>query len=128
VKFGYRKPSIKKRISARTSWKRALRSKYRAPKGYGWITNPKKAMYNRIYYRSTKKACYVATAVYGHEDAWQVEKLRQYRDNVLRKHVWGRTFIYTYYLISPKLVILFKHVKPVNLLTRKLLDSFIRKL
>jgi len=26
----------------------------KAPRGYGWITNPKKAAYNRIYNRTTK--------------------------------------------------------------------------
>ncbi|MDK4627554.1 hypothetical protein QG055_10190, partial [Kingella kingae] len=25
----------------------------KAPRGYGWITNPKKAAYNRIYHRVT---------------------------------------------------------------------------
>jgi hypothetical protein len=128
VKFGYRKPSIKKRIASRTSWKRALRSKYRAPKGYGWLTNPKKAAYNRVYYRTTKKACYIATTVYGDVDAWQVVKLREYRDNVLRKTWGGRAFINTYYLVSPYLVTLFKYIKPLNMATRKVLDKFIGRL
>jgi hypothetical protein len=128
VRFGYRKPSFKKRITSRTSWKRALRAKYRAPKGYGWLTNPKKAAYNRVYYRTTKKACYVATAVYGDVDAWQVVKLREYRDNVLRKTKRGRAFIYTYYLVSPHLVTLFKHIKPLNMATRKVLDKLIGRL
>lgn len=50
-----RKPSLKKRISARTSWKRAARHRLglKAPRGYGWITNPKKALYNRVYYRTS---------------------------------------------------------------------------
>lgn len=103
-------------------------NKYRAPRGYGWLTNPKKAAYNRVYNRTTKKACYIATAVYGHEDAWQVEKLRQYRDNALRKHVMGRVFITCYYLISPHLISLLNDVKPVRFLTRSLLDRFINKL
>jgi hypothetical protein len=25
----------------------------KAPRGYGWITNPKKAAYNRVYNRTT---------------------------------------------------------------------------
>lgn len=29
---------------------------FRVPKGYGWLTNPKKAAYNRMYYRR-KKGC-----------------------------------------------------------------------
>jgi len=56
MKVGLRVPSLKKRIAARTSWKRYARQNLglKAPKGYGWITNPKKALYNRVYYRTTK--------------------------------------------------------------------------
>ena len=56
VKVGIRTPSLKKRIAARTSWKRYARQStgLKAPKGYGWITNPKKALYNRVYYRTTR--------------------------------------------------------------------------
>lgn len=51
MKFHLRKPSIKKRIAARTSVKRALRHSLglKAPRGAGWFTNPKKAAYNRVY-------------------------------------------------------------------------------
>ena len=55
MKFGFRTPSLKKRIAARTSWKRIVRHSLgrKAPRGYGWLTNPKKAAYNRIYSRVT---------------------------------------------------------------------------
>ena len=55
MKFGFRKPSIKKRIAARTSWKRVVRHSLglKAPRGWGWLTNPKKAAYNRVYNRTT---------------------------------------------------------------------------
>lgn len=63
MKFGFRKPSIKKRVSARTSWKRAVRHRggLKAPRGWGWVTNPKKAGYNRVYNRTTK-GCLVLLA------------------------------------------------------------------
>jgi len=128
VKFGFRTPSLKKRISARTSVKRAIRSKIRVPKGYGILTNPKKAMYNKVYNRTTRKACYIATAVYGDQDAWQVEKFRQYRDNCLNNYFIGRIFICIYYLVSPSLVSLFKNVKIVNAFTRKLLDNLVERI
>ena len=35
----------------------------KAPRGYGWLTNPKKAAYNRVYNRTTVglgKGCMVA--------------------------------------------------------------------
>jgi hypothetical protein len=46
-----RKPSARKRIAARTSIKRQIvhRSGLKAPRGYGWIRNPKKAAYNKVY-------------------------------------------------------------------------------
>lgn len=56
MKFGIRTPSLKKRIAARTSVKRMIRHNLgvKAPKGLGWVTNPKKAAYNRVYSRTTK--------------------------------------------------------------------------
>lgn len=53
--FKIRKPSIKKSIAARTSGKRIVKNALglKAPKGGGWITNPKKAMYNRSYNKRT---------------------------------------------------------------------------
>ena len=56
VKIGFRVPSLTKRIAARTSVKRYVRQNLglKAPRGYGWLTNPKKAAYNRVYNRTTK--------------------------------------------------------------------------
>jgi len=53
--FRFRRPSLTKRIAARTSWKRAVRHRLglKAPRGWGWITNPRKALQNRIYRRTT---------------------------------------------------------------------------
>ena len=56
MRFGYRRPSLKKRIAARTSVKRMIRQNLglKVPRGWGWLTNPRKAAYNRIYNRTTK--------------------------------------------------------------------------
>lgn len=55
MKFGIRKPSLSKMIGARTSVKRIIRHNLglKAPRGWGWLTDPKKALYNRIYNRTT---------------------------------------------------------------------------
>ena len=55
MKFGPRKPSLKKRISARTSIKRQIvhRGGFKMPRGYGWVRNPKKYVYNKVYNRTT---------------------------------------------------------------------------
>lgn len=48
MKFGFRIPSLTKRIAVRTSVKRVIRHNLglKAPRGMGWITNLKRAMYN----------------------------------------------------------------------------------
>ena len=55
MKFGFRIPSITKRIAARTSVKRIVQNKLglKAPRGYGWITNPHKFIYNKVYNKTT---------------------------------------------------------------------------
>lgn len=55
MKFGFRTPSLKKRIAARTSPARFVRHSLglKSPRGWGWLTNPKKAVYNRVYNRTT---------------------------------------------------------------------------
>lgn len=58
MKFGMRKPSLRKSIAARTTGraKRAVK-KVLIPgydrKGMGWITNPRKALYNKVYRKTT---------------------------------------------------------------------------
>jgi len=58
MKFGIRAPSLKKSISARTTGrakrtiKKALIPGY-GKKGMGWIRNPKKAAYNKVYNKTS---------------------------------------------------------------------------
>lgn len=54
MKFGLRTPSLKKSIAARTTGKmnRAIKKAIipgYGKKGMGMITNPKKALYNKVY-------------------------------------------------------------------------------
>lgn len=55
MKFGIRKPSPKKRLTDRLSVKKQLvnRGKLKMPKGYGFIRNPKKALYNKVYNKTS---------------------------------------------------------------------------
>ena len=58
MKFGMRKPSLKKSFKARTTgkWKRRAKSSvnpYYGKKGTGWVRNPKKATYNKVYNKTT---------------------------------------------------------------------------
>ncbi len=61
MKVGIRKPSIKRSIKARTTGrvKRAIKKSVNplyGKKGVGLITNPKKAVYNAVYHRTTISA------------------------------------------------------------------------
>lgn len=51
----FRVPSLNKRIAARTSVKRYVRHSlgFKAPRGWGWLTNPRRAAYNRAYNRTS---------------------------------------------------------------------------
>lgn len=58
MKFGLRTPSIKKSFSARTTGraKRAIKKAIipgYGKKGIGWLKNPKKAAYNKVYNKTT---------------------------------------------------------------------------
>lgn len=66
MRFGFRVPSLRKRIAARTSLRRYVRHSlgFKAPRGWGWLTNPRKAAYNRVYYR-TSRGCLVSLALLG---------------------------------------------------------------
>ena len=58
MKYGFRTPSLRRSISARTigrakrAIKRAIIPGY-GRKGMGLLTNPRKSIYNRIYRRTT---------------------------------------------------------------------------
>jgi len=51
---------------------------------------------------STGEGCFVATAAYGEEDAFEVLTLRRFRDHYLRRNPAGREFISWYYREGPK--------------------------
>lgn len=58
MKFGIRKPSLKRSISARTTGKakRAIKKSVvpgYGKKGMGYVKSPKKAVYNKIYNKTS---------------------------------------------------------------------------
>lgn len=58
MKYGIRKPSLRKSISARTTGraKRAVKKTLipgYGKKGTGIIKNPRKALYNKVYHKTT---------------------------------------------------------------------------
>jgi hypothetical protein len=67
MKFRFRIPSLTKRIASRLSVKRYVRHNLgiKAPRGWGWLTNPRRALYNRIYTRTTRGCGSVLSVVIG---------------------------------------------------------------
>ena len=58
MKFGIRKPSIKKSLKARTTGKLKRSQKksvnqFYGKKGTGLVTNPKKSIYNKVYKKTS---------------------------------------------------------------------------
>lgn len=59
MKFGFRKPSLKRSFKAKTTGRAKRRVKKAIVPGYGkkgsgWVKNPKKAAYNKVYKKTTK--------------------------------------------------------------------------
>lgn len=78
--------------------------------------------------KTKKEGCYIATCVYGSYDCDEVLVLRNFRDEVLQKTLFGKLFVKIYYAVSPVIVRIFKNSSLFHRLTRKYLDAFVRKL
>ena len=87
-----------------------------------------KKMHPDYQVQTTSGGCYVATAVYGSYDCPQVWTLRRYRDYTLSETWYGRTFIKTYYAVSPTLVKWFGHTDWFRNMWKPRLDKMVKKL
>jgi hypothetical protein len=67
MKLGFRIPSVTKRIAARTSVKKIVKNKLelKAPRGYGWVTNPKKFVYNKVYNKTSTGCMFTLLVLLG---------------------------------------------------------------
>lgn len=69
MKYGMRKPSIKRSVKARTtsrikrSVKKSINPLY-GKKGMGWIKNPKRAAYNKIYKKTSFSLWDILTKIF----------------------------------------------------------------
>ena len=70
MKYGMRTPNINKRISARTTGKitrtmnKAVNPLY-GKKGMGFINNPSKAIYNKVYNKTTISVDNIIDGIFG---------------------------------------------------------------
>lgn len=67
------------------------------------------------------KRCYIASYVYGIDDP-RTNALRQFRDDYLKKNIFGRLLVKIYYFVSPTLVRLCQHCKPIDLRAKAMTD------
>lgn len=72
--------------------------------------------------------CYIATMAYGSYSAPEVMVLRRFRDEKLKKTLFGKILIGAYYAVSPSLVKLLQNVGFINRFIRKRLDHFVGQL
>ena len=67
------------------------------------------------------EGCFIATAAFGHEDVIQVQWLREFRDQHLKRFVLGRLFIDVYYTLSPSVADVIRSSEPLKQLVRVML-------
>jgi hypothetical protein len=67
MNIGLRRPSLRRMVAARTSPARFVRHSLglKAPRGWGWLTNPHRAAYNRVYSRTTFSLWGLLRALFG---------------------------------------------------------------
>jgi len=73
-----------------------------------------------------KSGCFIATAVYGDSEAYQVKMLRCFRDNQLEKRIIGKLFVDVYYNVSPSIAEFIRKYKVLTCLIRRTLDVIVK--
>lgn len=66
--------------------------------------------------------CFIASVAYGPEDA-RTDQLRRFRDQVLRRHRWGRRFVVVYYRYSPAVAMWLQERDGATRMVRCVLDG-----
>lgn len=75
-----------------------------------------------------KGGCYVATATYQNSFHPNVVLLRDYRDRILRKSVFGRVFIVLYYKFGPYLAYFPENFTFIRRLSKNIIDRIVLKI
>ena len=80
---------------------------------------------SQVYTKKQKPHCFIATAAYGtmwHKD---IDILRDFRDNVLDKNFFGKSFIRFYYLVSPPIARVISRNRTLKTAARKLIKMIL---
>lgn len=75
----------------------------------------------------SRPRCFIATAAFESAYSPEVLQLRQFRDQVLKKHTLGRAFVYYYYKLSPRIACALDRHPWAKPPVRALLRSMIRR-
>jgi len=73
-----------------------------------------------------KKGCFIATAVYGHSEEYQVRVLKNFRDSRLEGHVWGEILLDIYYHASPFIAESISHSVFFTHIIRRLINIIVK--
>lgn len=73
----------------------------------------------------SRPRCFIATSAFESPLAVEVQILRHFRDNHLRRYFWGRNFIHIYYRNSPKIAAFLDRYPSLKPAVRALLRAFI---
>jgi hypothetical protein len=71
------------------------------------------------------QACFIATAAYGTPFEEDIDVLRDFRDDVLAEHHFGRMFIDVYYVISPRISEMISRSEVLRMITRGVLKPIV---
>lgn len=78
--------------------------------------------------KTTSSSCFIATSVYYFDDANEVVILRQFRDDLLVRNFFGRSFVRIYYATSPHIANFLDQKPHLKAYIRKPLTSFALRL
>ncbi len=84
--------------------------------------------HNTIHGLPTTQPCFIATAAYGTPFAEEIQILRNWRDNYLKKNELGNFFVKFYYWFSPPIANIIRDNDNMRKLTRALLNPIVKYL
>jgi hypothetical protein len=77
--------------------------------------------------KASDSRCFIATAIYGINHP-KTQLLRQFRDEKLARHIFGRLTIQVYYAVSPLYIKIITTYPSIKRITKRLLDAFVARI
>lgn len=77
-------------------------------------------------FKHDKPKCFIATAAFGSPFIYEVQVLRNFRDEKLDNNLLGRLFIKSYYKLSPPIANVIEKNNLLKNLTKKILSPIVK--